>query len=50
MIAWSSTGDEVFLSGGERFKGRMIVRYRLGDELAAPLHVEVGDFYGMAAG
>ena len=45
-IAWTSSGQSLFIGGGERFK-RQIVEYRLGAERAVPL-IEVGDFYGMA--
>ena len=47
-IAWVSTGESVFVSGGERYE-RRILEYRVGDERAVPVPVEVGDFYGMAA-
>ena len=49
FTAWSSTGDQVFITGGERFEPRTIVAYRIGDETARPLDVEVGDFYDIAA-
>jgi hypothetical protein len=42
-------GDQVFITGGERFKERKIVAYRLGDAAARHLDVDVGDFYDMAA-
>lgn len=48
-IAWASSGESVFVSGGDRYD-RRILEYRLGDERAVSLPVEVGDFYGMAAG
>jgi hypothetical protein len=48
-IAWASSGESVFVSGGERYD-RRILEYRLGDGGAVSLPVEVGDFYGMAAG
>jgi hypothetical protein len=49
FVDWSAAGDQVFITGGERFKARRIVAYRLGDEAARPLAVDVGDFYDMAA-
>lgn len=48
--AWAAEGNQVFLTGGERFKGRTIVSYRLGEPRARTLDVEVGDFYDLAAG
>ncbi|HYY76386.1 MAG TPA: hypothetical protein VE644_08720, partial [Gaiellaceae bacterium] len=48
-IAWASSGESVFVSGGDRYN-RRILEYRLGDERAVSLPVEVGDFYGMVAG
>jgi hypothetical protein len=47
-IAWASTGESVFVGGGERYERRTL-EYRVGDERAVPVPVEVGDFYGMAA-
>ena len=47
-IAWASTGESVFVSGGERYERRTL-EYRVGDERAVPVPVEAGDFYGMAA-
>jgi hypothetical protein len=38
----------VFISGGERYERRTL-EYRVGDERAVPVPLEVGDFYGMAA-
>lgn len=49
FVAWSSGGDRVFISGGERYKRRQLVEYRLGESRAAPLPINVPDFYGMAA-
>jgi hypothetical protein len=46
---WSAAGDQVFITGGERFKRRTILAYRIGDPAARALDVEVGDFYDMAA-
>jgi hypothetical protein len=48
FTAWSSDGTHVFITGGERFKPRTVVAYRLGDEAARALDVEVGDFYDIA--
>lgn len=41
--------DHVFITGGERFKPRTLVGYRVGDPRAEPIDVAVGDFYGAAA-
>jgi hypothetical protein len=49
FTAWSAEGDEVFITGGQRFKPRTIVAYRLGDRTARTLDIEVGDFYDMVA-
>jgi hypothetical protein len=49
FTAWSAEGDQVFITGGERFKPRTIVAYRLGHASARALDVKVGDFYDMAA-
>jgi len=49
LVAWSSSGEDVFLTGGKRFRKRVIVSYRLGFERAKPLDVSVGDFYGIAS-
>ena len=49
FTAWSSDGDAVFMTGGERFHPRVLVSYRLGDERANTLDVDVGDFYDIAA-
>jgi len=49
LTAWSSAGDQVFITGGERFERRTILAYRLGDASARALDVHVGDFYDMAA-
>jgi hypothetical protein len=49
FTAWSSDGQEAFLTGGERFEERRIVAYRLGRERATRLDVAVGDFYDIAA-
>jgi hypothetical protein len=49
FVAWTSSGEHVFLTGGQRGEPRTIVAYRLGDERAGELDVEVPDFYGIAA-
>jgi hypothetical protein len=49
LVAWSASGDYVFLTGGERFSHRAIVGYRLGTRRAQVLDVDVGDFYDAAA-
>ena len=49
FVAWASDGESVFVTGGERFERRSIVRYRLASERASRVPVEVGDFYGIAA-
>lgn len=49
FTAWSTEGDQVFITGGERFKPRTIIAYRLGDRTARALDIEVGDFYDIAA-
>jgi hypothetical protein len=49
ITAWSAEGDEVFITGGERFKPRTIIAYRLDDHAARKLDIEVGDFYDMVA-
>jgi hypothetical protein len=49
FVVWSESGDEVFITGGERFKPRVIAFYAIGESAARHLDVEVGDFYGAAA-
>jgi hypothetical protein len=49
LTAWSAEGDQVFITGGERFRPRTIVAYRVGDRTAHALAIEVGDFYDIAA-
>jgi hypothetical protein len=49
FVAWSHSGEHVFLTGGERFGTRVLVAYRLGDPRAEVIDVEVGDFYDVAA-
>lgn len=48
FVAWSSSGDSVFMSGGGTGR-REIVEYEIGAERASRLRVEVHDFFGMAA-
>ena len=45
---WSRTGGYAFLTGGERFRDRTIVAYRVGEAMARRLRVRVGDFYDAA--
>lgn len=47
-VAWSSSGDRVFLTGGSG-RARELLQYRLGEPGAFRVPVEVRDFYGMAA-
>ena len=49
FVDWSPSGTTVFITGGDRFKQRTILEYRLGTASARRLPVKVGDFYGMAA-
>jgi hypothetical protein len=49
FVDWSPAGTTVFITGGDRFKERTILEYRLGTVSARRLPVKVGDFYGMAA-
>jgi hypothetical protein len=49
FVAWDSSGEQVFLTGGERGQQRAIVAYRIGEERARQLAVDVPDFYGIAA-
>jgi hypothetical protein len=50
FVTWSASGDEVFLTGGQRpGSGRQIVAYRLGAREARRLAVPAGSFYGIAA-
>jgi hypothetical protein len=48
FTAWSPDGREVFITGGERHAPRDLIAYRLGDDRARVLDVEVGDFYDIA--
>jgi hypothetical protein len=50
FTAWSPDGREVFITGGERQASRELSAYRLGDDRARALDVEVGDFYDIATG
>ena len=49
FVAWSSSGEYVFFTGGQRFGRRSIVAYRLGDPSARAIPADIGDFYGAAA-
>jgi len=49
FVDWSPAGTTVFITGGYRFKERMIFAYRLGTAGVRRLPVKVGDFFGMAA-
>ena len=49
FVDWSPAGTTVFITGGDRFKQRTILEYRLGTASARRLPVKVGDFFGMAA-
>jgi hypothetical protein len=48
-VTWSRSGQQVFFTGGARIGPRVLVGYRLGDERAEIIDVEVGDFYYAAA-
>lgn len=49
FTAWSPDGGEVFITGGEGNAQRDLIAYRLGDDRARALDVELGDFYDVAA-
>lgn len=49
FVTWAGDGEQVLITGGDRFQRRVIVAYRLGEERGRELDVKVGDFYGMAA-
>jgi hypothetical protein len=49
FVDWSPSGEEVFITGGERFAERFIIEHRLDTAETRRLPIEVGDFYGMAA-
>jgi hypothetical protein len=48
FVTWSSSGRDVFLSGGALGR-RTITWYHRGDDRARPLRVSVGAFFDMAA-
>jgi hypothetical protein len=48
-VTWASSGESVFITGGERFERRSLLGYRLGAERATRVPVELDDFYGIAA-
>jgi hypothetical protein len=50
LVAWSASGQEVFLTGGGAYATpRVLVGYRLGGLAAEAIHVPLGDFYDLAA-
>jgi hypothetical protein len=50
LVAWSASGDDVFLTGGGAYATpRVLVGYRRGAPGAQPIHVKLGDFYDIAA-
>jgi hypothetical protein len=50
LVAWSASGEEVFLTGGGAYATpRVLVGYRLGALAAQAIKVPVGDFYDVAA-
>lgn len=49
FVDWSPSGEMVFISSGQRAPERTIIEYRLSGDVARPLPIQVGDFYGMAA-
>ena len=49
LVAWSASGNHVFITGGDRGGRRVLVGYRLGTLRARTLNVRVGDFYDFAA-
>jgi hypothetical protein len=49
FVAWSSSGDRVFMSGVGPGGRRVLLQYRLGEPGAVRIPVRVRDFYGMAA-
>ncbi len=48
FIDWAPSGRTVFITGGQKSAHRRIVEYRIGEAAAHVVHVDVGDFYGMA--
>ena len=50
LVAWSASGRDVFLTGGGAYATpRVLVGYRRGALGAQTIHVDVGDFYDIAA-
>jgi hypothetical protein len=49
LVAWAASGAEVFLTGGACATPRVLVGYGRGAPSAQPIHVNVGDFYDIAA-
>ncbi len=49
FVDWSTSGESVFITGGQRFEQRHIIEYRPQEGAVRTLPVEVGDFYDMAA-
>ena len=49
FVAWDATGDHVFFTGADRDGDRTVAVYRIGDERAQVLRVDVGAFYDVAA-
>jgi hypothetical protein len=49
FVAWSASGQHVFLAGEKAFRDRVIVAHRLDDTSTDRLAVNVGAFFGMAA-
>lgn len=49
FVEWASSGEYVFFAGGRTTEDRTIISYRVGDETARQLPVNVGAFYGVAA-
>ncbi len=50
LVAWSASGRAVFLTGGGAYATpRVLVGYRLGALAAQAIHVDVGDFFDVAA-
>jgi WD40 repeat protein len=50
LVAWSASGDDVFLTGGGAYATpRVLVGYRLRGPAAQTINVRVGNFYDVAA-
>ena len=50
LVAWSASGDDVFLTGGGAYATpRVLVGYRLRGPAAQAINVRVGNFYDLAA-